>query len=297
MKKYLITGSIGNISKIIVEGLVKARHDVSVITTSTERVSEIEKLGAKAAVGALQDLTFLKRVFSHADVVYTMIPPIWKTSNWRKSQNEIAENYAEALKSGNVKHVVNLSSIGAHLSEGVGPVTGLYDFEQMLNKLGGINVRHLRPSYFYHNLLAQVGMIKQGGIMGSNFGTTEKVFLVHPKDIASAALDELLSLDFKGHSVRYVIGDERSGEEIANSIGQAIGTKLNWVTFSDEQQKAGLLQAGLSEVHSAAYTEMGHALQDGSMQADARSSKVRFSPVKLEDFALEFKQAFASTPS
>jgi hypothetical protein len=58
-----------------------------------------------------------------------------------------------------------------------------------------------------------------------------------------------------------------------------------------------LLQAGLSEVHSAAYTEMGHALRDGSMQADARVSKVTFSPTKLEDFALEFSQAFASTPS
>jgi uncharacterized protein YbjT (DUF2867 family) len=165
MKRYLITGSIGNISKIIVEGLVKAGHDVSVITTSSERVNEIEKLGAKPAVGQLQDLSFLKSVFRAADVVYTMIPPIWQTSNWRKSQNEIAENYAEALKSSNVRYVVNLSSIGANRSEGVGPVTGLHDFEQMLNKLGGINIKHLRPSYFYHNLLAQIGLIKQGGML------------------------------------------------------------------------------------------------------------------------------------
>ena len=294
MKNYLITGSIGNISKILVEGLVKAGHTVSVITSSSERTTEIETLGARALVGKLQDVAFLKNAFSQADAVYTMIPPIWQTGNWRKSQNEVAENYIAALKSSNVKYVVNLSSIGAHLSEGVGPVTGLYDFEQMLNKLAGINVKHLRPSYFFHNLLAQVGMIKQGGIMGSNFGDKEKLFLVHPKDIAAAALDELLKLDFKGNSVRYVIGDERSGEEIANVLGKAIGKNLNWIIFTDEQQKAGLLQAGLSEVHSAAYTEMGHALRDGTMQADARVRRPTLSSIHLEEFANEFANEFQS---
>ena len=292
MKKYLITGSLGSISKIVVEGLVDAGHDVTVITTSTERTQDIIKLGANPLVGQLQDLAFLKNAFRQADVVYTMIPPIWQTNNWRKSQNEVAENYIAALKTSNVTHVVNLSSIGAHLSEGVGPVTGLHDFEQMLNGLAGINVRHLRPSYFYYNLLAQVGMIKQAGIMGSNFGDKEKLFLAHPKDIAAVALDELLRLDFKGNSVRYIISDERSGEEIANVLGKAIGKNLSWIVFTDEQQKAGLLQAGLSETHAGAYTQMGHALGDGSMQADARVHKPAFSPTKLEDFALEFGRAY-----
>ncbi len=294
MKNYLITGSIGNISKNIVEGLVKDGHSVSVITSSSERVSEIEKLGAKALVGQLQDLSFLKNAFSKADVVYTMIPPIWQTSNWRKSQNEVAKNYTEALRSSNVKYVVNLSSIGAHLKDGVGPVNGVHDLEQLLNTLTGINIKHLRPSYFYFNLLAQIGMIKQAGIMGGNFGDQEKVFLVHPKDIAVAALDELLKLDFTGNSVRYIIGDERSGEEISSVLGKAIGKNLNWVTFTDEQQKAGLLGAGLSEIHASAYTEMGNALRVGTMQADARAHKLSFSPVKLEDFATEFAKAYSA---
>jgi uncharacterized protein YbjT (DUF2867 family) len=292
MKNYLITGSIGNISKIIVEGLVKAGHSVSVITSSTDRVKDIEKLGAKALVGQVQDLAFLKNAFSKADVVYTMIPPIWQTTNWRKSQNEVAQNYAEALKASNVKYVVNLSSIGAHLKNGVGPVGGVHDLEQLLNALTGIQVKHLRPSYFYHNLLAQIGMIKQAGIMGGNFGDQEKVFIVHPKDIGAVALEELLKLDFKGNSIRYIIGDERSGEEISKVLGKAIGKDLNWVTFTDEQQKAGLLGAGLSETHASAYTEMGNALRIGSMQADARAIKPPFSPTKLEDFALEFSKAF-----
>lgn len=294
MKKYLITGSLGNISKPIVEGLVNAGHDVRVITSSPEKTKDIEKLGAKALVGQVQDVAFLTNAFRDVDVVYTMIPPIWQTTNWRKSQNEVGQAYVTALKASKVKHVVNLSSIGAHLKEGVGPVGALHDLERQLNALTDISVKHLRPSYFYYNLLAQIGLIKQAGILGGNFGNDGKVFLVHTRDIAAAALEELLKLDFKNNSVRYIVSDERSTDEISKVLGDAIGKKINWVVFSDEQQKSGLLQAGLSETHSSAYTEMGHALADGSMQADARKATLAFSPTKLEDFAREFAKAFAN---
>src|SRR5690242_9586819 len=115
MKTYVITGSIGHISKPVIEGLTKAGNEVRVITTNNDRVQEIETLGAKALVGSVQDSSFVKSAFKNADVVYTMIPPIWQTSNWRASQNEIAQNYVDAIKANNVKYVVNLSSVGAHV--------------------------------------------------------------------------------------------------------------------------------------------------------------------------------------
>jgi uncharacterized protein YbjT (DUF2867 family) len=294
MNKYVITGSIGHISKPVVEQLVKAGKEVTVITSNNDRVKEIESLGAKALVGQVQDAVFVKSAFKGADVVYTMIPPIWQTTNWRASQNEVAKNYAEAIQANGVKYVVNLSSIGAHVGNGVGPVDGLYDFEQLLNKISGLHVKHLRPSFFYYNFFAQAGLIKQAGFMGANYGNGEKVFLVHTRDIAAAALDELLKLDFKGNSIRYVFSDERSGAEIASVLGKAINKDLNWVEFTDEQQKEGLLGAGLPETHAQAYTQMGKALREGVMQGDARKNKPALAPTKLEDFAKEFAAVFNS---
>lgn len=294
MKKYIITGSTGNISRILIEGLVKSGNAVSVITGSAERASEIEKLGAKPLIGKLQDKTFVQQAFQNAEVAYTMIPPIWQTSDWRKSQNEVAQSYYKALQASNVSHVVNLSSIGAHVGHGVGPVDGLFDFEQLLNKLE-VQVKHLRPSYFYQNLITQIGLIKQAGFLGANYGSEEeKLFLVHPKDIAAAAIEELTELSFTGKSIRYVIGDECSGDEIAAILGKAIGKPLNWVVFSDEQQKAGLLQAGLHETHSTGYTDMGKAIRTGIMQEDARKNLPTLSPIKLEEFAKEFAQVFSA---
>jgi uncharacterized protein YbjT (DUF2867 family) len=292
MKKYVITGSIGNISKPIVIGLLKAEKDVRVITRSKDSVKEIESLGAKALMGSVDDLSFLQEAFKDADVVYTMIPPIWQTTNWRASQNQVGKNYGQALQASGVKFVVNLSSIGAHLGNGAGPVDGLYDFEQLLNKIPGLQVKHLRPSYFFSNFLSQIGMIKQGGIMGGNFGEGEKVFLVHTKDIAAAALEELLDLTFSGNSARYILGDECSGQEIATALGKAIGKDLSWVVFTDEQQKQGLLEAGLSETHAQGYTELGRSIREGYLQADARKNMPALTKTKLEDFAQEFAAAF-----
>jgi uncharacterized protein YbjT (DUF2867 family) len=294
-KTYVITGSIGHISKPIVEGLVKGGNEVRVITSSKDRAAEIEKLGATAVVGQVQDSPFLKKAFAGADAVYTMIPPMWQTNNWRASQNEVGARYVEAIEANNIKYVVNLSSIGAHVGNGVGPVDGVADLEQLLNKVKGLNVKHLRPSFFYYNFFAQIGLIKQAGILGANYGDKEKVFLVHTSDIAAAALEELLSLNFNGNSVRYLIGDERSGSEIAEVLGKSINKNLNWVVFTDEQQKDGLLQAGLSETHAQGYTQMGKALREGIMQADARKNNPTLTKIKLEDFAKEFAAAFSAS--
>jgi uncharacterized protein YbjT (DUF2867 family) len=290
MKNYIITGSIGNISKPIVEGLVKAGKNVSVITSKADKVKEIEQLGAKALVGSVGDKEFVKKAFAGADVVYTMIPPIWVTSNWRKSQNEVGEIYIDAIRSNNIKYVVNLSSLGANHKNGVGPVGALFDFEQDLNAIPGLNVKHLRPSFFYYNLLAQIGLIKNAGIMGANYGQ-DKIALVHPRDIAEVALQELLDLKFTGNSVRHIVSDERTGVEVADALGKAIGKEIPWVVFTDEDQLNGLLQGGVPQSHASAYVEMGAAFRQGKMQEQISNNKT-VGKTKLEDFAKEFSVAY-----
>lgn len=291
MKKYVITGSVGHISKPIIEGLVKAGKEVTVITSNASKVKEIESLHAKALVGSLFDREFVKRAFKGADVVYTMIPPIWQTNNWRASQNEIAENYTEALKTTKITHVVNLSSVGAHLGEGCGPVNAVADFEKALNKISGLTVKHLRPSSFFYNLLNQIPMLKHAGILGANYGD-DKLALVHTNDIASVALEELLNPVFTGSSVRYIVSDMVTGNEIAETLSNAIGKKIPWIVFTDDQLLKGLLDGGVPASHAPAFVEMGVALRTGKMQEDLELNKPVFGSTKLKDFAKEFKAAY-----
>ena len=187
-----------------------------------------------------------------------------------------------------------LSSIGAHMGNGAGPVDGLADYEGLLRELTNVNVKVLRPSYFMYNLFGMIPMINTMQIMGGNFGgTDEKLVLVHTDDIAAAAAEELQALNFKDYSVRYVASDERSTDEIAALLSAAIDQPgIPWVVFSDEQALAGMKQAGLTETMAEAYTTMGNALREGKMQEDYWKNRPTLSPAKLEDFAKAFAAAY-----
>ena len=117
------------------------------------------------------------------------------------------------------------------------------------NTRTGCNIKHLRPSYFFDNLLANTGMVKQMDIIGSNFGgVDQKLVLADTNDITDTAFEELSTLQFSGNSVRYIASDERTTDEIAKIIGSTIGKpSLPWVVFTNEQSTAGMLQAGLPE--------------------------------------------------
>lgn len=295
--KFVVTGSLGNISKPLAEKLVAAGHDVTVVSSKADKVAQIEALGAKAAIGSVEDVAFLTKTFSGADAVYTMVPPHFGAADWKKYIAGIGENYAAAIKASGVKNVLNLSSMGAHMPEGCGPVSGLFFVEKALNALEGVNVKHLRPGFFYTNFLANVGMVKHMGIIGGNYGENVTLVIAHPDDIAEVAAEELLSLSFKGKSVRYLASDEKTTHEVASVFGKVIGKpELPWVNFKDEDTLAGMLQAGLPEEIAKNYAEMGAAMRSGEMDSDYKVNRPAvLGKTKLEAFAPVFAAVYAQS--
>ncbi|HWB24204.1 MAG TPA: NAD(P)H-binding protein [Chitinophagaceae bacterium] len=295
--KYVLTGGAGHITKPLALQLLQAGHTVTIIGRNEANLAELTAAGATAAIGTVEDIAFLTGVFSGADAVYTMVPPKWDAADWKSYIGQIGKNYAEAIKATGVKYVVNLSSIGAHLDDGCGPVSGLYRAEVALNTLEDVNIKHLRPAFFYQNLLSNVNLIKQAGIMGGNYGAPGSTFvIVDPSDIAAAAGEELLTLNFTGHAVRYIASDEITPATIASTIGEAIGKPgLPWVEFTDEQSYQGMIGAGLSEEVAKNYVEMGAALRTGAMTEDYwKNHPVALGNVKIADFAKVFAIVYNS---
>jgi uncharacterized protein YbjT (DUF2867 family) len=296
--KYVITGGAGNISKPLSESLLAAGHEVIVIGRNPENLKPLTDKGAKAAIGMVEDIAFLTETFKGANAVYTMVPPTFSAADWKAHIAQVGKNYADAIKTAGVKYVVNLSSIGAHLPDGVGPVSGLYQAEQALNQLQGVNIRHLRPGYFYSNLFANISMVKDMNIIGSNISKAEdKIIFSDTIDIAKAAAEELQNLTFTGHTVRYLASDERTPVDLAKTLGTAIGMpELPYVEFSDEDTLDGMKGAGLPEEVAKNYTEMGHAMRTGIMAEEYWKNRPEtLGKTKLEDFAAHFAGAFSAS--
>lgn len=292
--KITVLGSLGNISKPLAEKLIAAGHQVTIVSSDAKKVAAIEAIGATPAIGSVEDVDFLTKAFSGADAVYTMVPPNFITTEWKKHIAVVGAGYAEAIKKAGVKNVVNLSSIGAHLPDGVGPVSGIHFVELALNELQDVNVLHLRPAYFYINFYHSVDLIKNAGIIGGNYGAAANLVMVDPGDIAEAAAKQIDGLKFEGKSHLYIVSSEHTGAEVAGIIGNTIDKpELPWVEFRDEDVVNAMTGTGASLDVAKNYAEMGVAIRTGIMFDDYYSShSVVKGKVSFEDFAKELAKSF-----
>ncbi|MBF9237335.1 NAD(P)H-binding protein [Hymenobacter sp. BT683] len=292
--KIILTGSLGNISKPLASELVRNGHAVTVISTKPDKQSEIEALGASAAIGSVEDVGFLTATFTGADSVYLMVPPHFAVADSRAYHQQIGRNYAEAIQRSGVRRVVQLSSWGAHLDHGTGGILGTHDVEVILREVPGIALTHLRPTSFYTNLYTSVGMIKGAGILGANYAGDIKVAWVHPRDIATAAAEELAKpATAASQNVRYVASDERTADEVAHALGAAIGKPdLKWVAFTDEQMRHNMVKNGVPPTRSHEVVDIYASINSGKLGEDYWQHRPTLGNVKLEDFAKEFAAAF-----
>lgn len=291
--KIILTGSLGNISQPLAQELVQRGHAVAVISSKADKQPAIEALGATAAIGSLEDADFVTATFTGADAAYCMIPPNFGAPDARAHYRTIGDSYVQAIKRSGVSRVVHLSSWGADLAEGTGFILGSHDVENLLNKLTGVAITHLRAGYIYYNLNNYIGMIKGQGIVGSNYGGDAGIVMVAPADIAAAAAEELTTPAAPGHIVRYVASDERTPDEIARVLGAAIGKpELKWVAFGDAQMQAALEQRGMPAPAVASMIALGRSIQNGALRQDYDRHRPALGKVKLEDFAWEFAAAY-----
>jgi uncharacterized protein YbjT (DUF2867 family) len=291
--KVVVTGSLGNIGKPLATELVQKGHQVTVISSNPEKQKDIEALGARAAIGSLENVDFLVQTFTGAEAVFAMIPPNFAELDHVAYCSRIAGNYATAIQRSGIKQVVHLSSYGAHLEKGTGFIVGAHYAERILNELPAIYITHLRAGFFYTNLYRFIEMIKGAGFLAANYGGDDILLLVHPTDIAAAAVEEM-EAPATGIKIRYVVSDEHTANEVADIIGIAVGKPgLKWVTLSNEQMRAGLEKQGMPSHVIEKFVEMGASGHSGALREDyERHKPVTMGKIKTEDFAKVFAAVF-----
>lgn len=294
--KIVLTGSLGNIGKPLAQMLVQKGHEITVISSNAEKQKEIEKLGANAAIGSLEEVDFLNTTFANADAVYCMIPP----NNYFDQELDllayyikVAKNYAKAIEANGIKRVVYLSSVGAHLQKGSGIIMGHHHGEKIMNKLVDVAITFLRPVGFYYNLLGFVNTIKSKGFIAANYGADENLIWVSPMDIA-AAVAEQLATPLVSRKIQYVASDALTGNETATILGEAIGKPgLKWRLISNEQWLGELEAIGMNPNIVAGLVEMFASQHKGILTEDYYLNKpASLGKIKMKDFANDFAKVY-----
>jgi uncharacterized protein YbjT (DUF2867 family) len=207
----------------------------------------------------------------------------------RAYQDRIVGAIGSALAETKVEHAVTLSSIGADKIEKTGPVVGLHNLEQELNKVTGLNVLHLRAGYFMENTLAQVEIIKSMGIAAGPLRADLKLPMIATRDIGAVAGDALLKLQFQGKLARELQGQrDLTMAEAAAIMGNAIGKPdLQYKQLPDEQVREALTLLGLSLNMANLLLNMSAALNSGHMRMLEARSAGNTTPTSYEQFVTD----------
>jgi len=284
---YVICGATGNIGGVIAHELLAQGKSVRVIGRDATKLAAFD--GAEAKTGSLDDRAFLARAFAGATTVFAMIPPSYGEADFRSYQNRIGEALAHGVTSAGVRHVVNLSSIGAQHAQGCGPVNGLHDQEQRLNALAAVHVLHLRPTFFMENHLGSIGAIQGMGVLPGALRPELAIPQIATGDIAAVATRRLAALDFSGKSVLELLGPrDVTMTETAPILGGAIGRDdLRYVQVGYDDVRQAFLGMGASADLANLYAEMLRGLNDGHMvPTQARDARTT-TPTPFEVFARE----------
>ena len=287
-----IMGATGHTGKKITEALLKTGEKVRALGRSEGKLAELKRAGAEILTGDTNDAAFLTKAFRGADAVYTLLPTDPRAPDYRAEQDRQGEAIVKAIRESGVQYVVALSSAGAELSSGTGPIAGLHAQEQSLRQLKGVNVLLLRPVSFFENFYEAIGLIKREGINGNSVAPDLPIPMVATRDIADAAAKALKARDWHGVVVRELLGPrDLSFTEATHIIGKRIGKPdLRYVQFSDEDQARALVQAGMSQSFADLYVEMTRAFNSGTIKPHRTAQNT--TPTRFESVASELARAY-----
>ena len=293
---YVILGASGHTGSIVSNFLLSKCQKVRVIGRDPGRLQPFVDKGAEAFTADMSDATALAKAFSGARAAYLLLPPAKSPEEQERDSDAIAK----AVKESGLRYAVHLSSYGAQVAEGAGPVSGLHSSEQKLNAISGLNVLHLRAAYFMENNLAAIGMIRAMGIFGHALLPDLKLPMIATRDVGDYSAQRLLDLDFSGKQTRELLGErDLSMTEATAAIARGIGKPdLRYQQFPYDQMQQALTQMGMPSKKAAVYMEMFQAINAGVLAALEPRSPENTTPTSFETFVQDvFAPAYQAQPS
>lgn len=289
-----IMGATGKTGGQIAGRLLDTGEKTRLFVRSADKVKDLAKRGAEVATGDATDARALAAAFRGADAVYTLLPPDIHAPDYPAFQARVREAILAALKESGVKHVVFLSSVGADLESGTGPIAGLAAHEKQLKALKGVNVLALRPGYFFENEYATLGLIKNQGINGGAMRPDVRIPMIATKDIADYAASALKKRDWKGFTVRELLGPrDMTFAEITRILGERLSKPdLKYVQFSYDDFTKALTEMGFSKSIAGLYAEMARAINEGKVKSLEGRRKENTTPTTFEEFADQLVPAY-----
>jgi uncharacterized protein YbjT (DUF2867 family) len=294
----VVTVATGRTGRRAAEALLAKGEKVRVIGRDAKKLAPLAKLGAEPFVGNVENIDTMTDAFDGASAVYLVLPEDISQQDLRSHQECVSGCYATAITNAHVRFVVNLSSIGAQHAQATGPIVGLHNLEQKLNRVAGLNVLHLRAAYFMENLFMSITPMRSTGTLPGGLRADAAMPWIAAKDIGQYAAARLGARDFSGSSVQELHGQrDISMQEAASIVGSAIGKpNLAYVQVPSTALGQAIIEMGLPKKTAELLIEMWDGANAGLIAPQEARSAKNTTPTTLESFVAEvFAPAYLQT--
>lgn len=267
---FVIAGVSGRTGAVAAETLLSQGQKVRVIVRDAAKGEAWKKKGAEVAIADLSDVKALTTAFTGAKGVYLLSPPNFAVADFIGDRRVLVDGMAQAVKAAKVPSVVFLSSVGAQLPSGTGPIVTVHHAEQVFRGIAP-SVTFVRAAYFLENWGSVVALAKSQGILPHYGAIDVKFSQVTTRDIG-LAVAHALTHPADGTKVVELAGQEDwSVQDIAAALSKALGKPVNAVAAPVEQAHAGLKQAGLPEPMAGLYAEMYAGFAKGHIHWETKT--------------------------
>jgi uncharacterized protein YbjT (DUF2867 family) len=294
----VVTGATGRTGRAATEALRAVGEKVRVVGRDAKKLAPLVELGAEPFVGNVENVSSMTEAFSGAPAVYLVLPEDISQQDLRVHQERVSDSYAAAITNAHVRFVVNLSSIGAQHAKNTGPIVGLHNQEQKLDRVAGLNVLHLRAAYFMENLFMSIAPLRSMGTLPGGLRAEMRMPWIAAQDIGAYVATRLAARDFFGISVQELHGQrDISMREAASIVGNSIGKpNLEYVQLPSMMLETALLKLGLPKKTTELIIEMWDGANAGLIIPQEERSARNTTPTTLESFvARVFAPAYLQT--
>lgn len=296
--RIAVTTPTGHVGSAVADFLLDFGGDIQVrlLGRRAEKLLPFIKRGAETVIGAQDDVDYLCRATRGVDALLWLTPPGYGSDDVRSFQNRLGAAAVRAIQKNDIPRVVNLSSIGANLESGNGPIGGLHDVENLLNKTGS-NVTHLRPGFFFENLLWQLDSIRKWGRISLPLSGSTRYPMIATRDIGRVAAARLANTNWSGKVVQELHGPaDLCFREVAEMLTQVLGRKIVYIKCDKQEMRDILLKSAMSENAADLLLELYDAVENGRLRTFQPRSNETTTSTTLYDFARDVIVPLVTAP-
>ncbi len=222
---FVVLGATGHTGSVVADTLLRSNKSVRVVVRSADKGVSWKAKGAEVAVASYDDVSGLTHALHGAAGVYLLVPPNYGAQPWLAAQQRAMDSAVQAVKAAGIAHVVFLSSVGAHIAEGTGPIRAVrYGEHQLRSAIQNLTL--LRPPYFIENWGPVLGSAKGQGVLPTFLAPHVKLPMIATRDIGRIGAERLLA-GGRGLQIMELAGpEEYSPDNIAEALSHLLGRTI-----------------------------------------------------------------------